>query len=230
MSRAWRKPAMYALPRPSLAARCRTLTSGTLRRQLVGELAGAVGGVVVDDQGVQLHAVAVRDLADTGERVPQVLALVVGRKDDDVHGGQYTQSSSRVRRNRHHGGRGGDERATMVERLPTPAERAGGSHRRAVIAVVEVDDGLAEGRVDCHLSRPRRRVEGPARGDPKERNSKPLVDPETCSCSSLTGNPCTMGEKVYIGAPGDDGHYILWLRGQGTVTGYPVGDSSKRSV
>jgi len=38
---------------------------------------------------VQLHAVAVGDLADAAEGVPQVLALVVRGEDDDVHGGEY---------------------------------------------------------------------------------------------------------------------------------------------
>ena len=78
-----------------MPARCSTRDVGHLARQLVGELAGAVGRVVVDDQRVQLHAVAVRDLADAGERVAQVLALVVGGEDDDVHGAEYIAAGRR---------------------------------------------------------------------------------------------------------------------------------------
>ena len=53
--------------------------------EAVGEPAGAVGRVVVDDQRVELNAVAVGDLANAVEGVRQVLALVVGGNDDGVH-------------------------------------------------------------------------------------------------------------------------------------------------
>ena len=69
-----------------LAGAVQHLDVGVLAGQAVGQLAGAVGRVVVDDQRVELQVVAVGDLADALEGVPQVVAFVVGRKDDGVHG------------------------------------------------------------------------------------------------------------------------------------------------
>ena len=87
---------MYALPRPYLPARCMH-GGGSSRAQFVGEVAGAVGRVVVDDERVQLHPVPVRHLADAAEGVAQVLTLVVRGEDDDVHGASIS-SPERLRR------------------------------------------------------------------------------------------------------------------------------------
>jgi len=65
---------------------------GEVTRELVGDLAGAVRRVVVDDERMQGDALAVRDLADTGHRVTDVLSLVVGGEDDDVHGPSISPS------------------------------------------------------------------------------------------------------------------------------------------
>ena len=73
---------------------------GHLCGQLVGDLSGAVGGVVVDDQGVELDAGAVGGLADAREGVAQVLALVVGGEDDDVHAAKYTSADAACRETR----------------------------------------------------------------------------------------------------------------------------------
>ena len=75
-----------------MPARCSTSTSGYSAARLVGQLAGAVGRVVVDDQRVELQAVAVGHLADAVEGVAQVVALVVGRQDDVFIGVKYTCS------------------------------------------------------------------------------------------------------------------------------------------
>ena len=71
---------------------------GDLEGQLVGQLAGAVRRAVVDDERVQTHAVTAGDLADAGQRVPQVLALVVRGEDDDVHRAESIPSPGLLRR------------------------------------------------------------------------------------------------------------------------------------
>ena len=70
---------------------------GHLRREVVGDLSRAVGRGVVDDERVKPDAVAVRDFADPGHGVTQVLGLVVGGKDDDVHADEYIAAARGLR-------------------------------------------------------------------------------------------------------------------------------------
>ena len=75
---------------PPCAARCRTSTSSCSAREPVGDLAGAVGRGVVDDQ----HAPLGRQLlADARDDRLEVVGLVVGRQDEpDGRGRRLTRA------------------------------------------------------------------------------------------------------------------------------------------
>ena len=76
---------------PSFACRWRTSSHVELGREPVGDLAGAVGRAVVDDE----HAVAgrVEHLAERAHERLDVLALVVGRHADDGAGRHGAESA-----------------------------------------------------------------------------------------------------------------------------------------
>ena len=73
-------PSMYERPSPRSPVRCITSTRpGCCARQRVGHLAGAVRRLIVDDEHARRSACAIS--CPTSDR--QVLALVVGRHDDE---------------------------------------------------------------------------------------------------------------------------------------------------